>query len=323
MSELISKWGSREACQNCEKKLTIQAVNPVTLTEFFRITLNGDYTAKGIGMRNIGSGTIDLTGEIPAGSTIEKAFLYWGVIPVGTDPADPNGRINGNLITGQIIASPFQPCWQGEHIDNFRADVTQFVSTGTNIYNLTEFPSGRTDGGNPSSDPIVSPLQEGATLVVIFRNNSLPSKTIIINDGGITVPNETIPSTTTFNNLPPLSSPISAKTTYIVADGQARFPGDKAIFNNIDVAGPGTAIRPDDAFDGSDGKNLPNHADDGLWDTLTIDVSSLINNGDTEATAAILSGIGGDCLTYIAQVLSLAIPQPSRGINFQDLVVFE
>lgn len=111
MPELTGKLGSREACQNCEE-ITIQAINPVTLTEFFRITLNGDYTAKGIGMRNIGSGTIDLTGEIPAGSTIEKAFLYWAVVPPGTGPADPNGRINGNLITGQIIASPTQPCWK-------------------------------------------------------------------------------------------------------------------------------------------------------------------------------------------------------------------
>jgi hypothetical protein len=319
MPELINKLGSTDGCINSKTKIIIQAVNPVTLAEFTRITLNGDYAAKGIGMRNIGSGTIDLTGEIPAGSTIEKAFLYWAVIPGGAEPADSTGKFNDNLIIGQIIASPTQPCWQGEHIDNFRADVTQFVSLNTNIYNLTEFPSGRTDGGEPQSDPVVSPLLEGATLVVIYRNNSLSSKTIIINDGGVSVPIETNPSTTTFTSLPILSSPVSARTTYIVADGQERFLGDIARFNNINVAGPGTAIRPADAFDGSDGKNLPNHQLDGLWDTLTIDVSSLINIGDTDATADVFSG-ASDCLTHIAQVLSVVVPEPARGIRFQDLV---
>ncbi|NLT96438.1 MAG: hypothetical protein GXW85_13085, partial [Clostridia bacterium] len=81
--------------------------------------------------------------------------------------------------------------------------------------------------------------------------------------------------------------PLKAKTTYIVADGQSQLNDDTALFN-------GTVVQPPEAFPGADGP---------LWDTLTKDVSNLINPGDTMATAGIITTT--DCLTWVAQVFSV------------------
>lgn len=305
-------YGGHES--NVNAALT-NSLSPTPLTEFFRITLPGGFTAKGVGMRNRGFGNIDLTGEIPSGSTIEKAFLYWAVMFCKDQPANPKGKINGNCITGTLIAVPQSPCWSPPEINVYRADVTSFVNNGVNT--LTNFPSGVTNS-TPPQDNATPPLLDGASLVVIFRNPALPSRTIIINDGGETLINPTT-VTTTFNNIQPIASPVTAKTTYIVADGQFRFPNDRALFNNQPVAGPGTLIKTADAFDGADGRSIPGYNLDGLWDTLTIDVSNRITPSDTTASASISNDT--DCLTYIAQILSIDTPPPSRGIDFRNLTL--
>lgn len=289
-------------------------LSPTPLTEFFRITLPGGFVARGVGMRNRGFGNIDLTGEIPTGSTIEKAFLYWAVMFSPEAPVNPTGQINGNSITGTLIATPAGPCWDPPEINVYRADVTPFVNNGVN--SLTNFPSGVTNS-TPPQDNQTPPLLDGASLIVVFRNPALQFRTIIINDGGETLIDPTT-ITTTFNNIQPIASPVEAETVYVVADGQLRFPNDMALFNGQPVAGPGTPIKTIDAFDGADGRSIPGYNLDGLWDTLTIDVSSRINVSDTTATASISNDT--DCLTYVAQVLSINTTTPTRGIDFRNLV---
>lgn len=289
------------------------------LKQFFKTTLCGDYAAQGVGMRNIGSGIIDFTGNpvILPGSTLEKAFLYWGVMPPSGGPSDATGKINGNVIVGTLIGSPASPCWHPPIIEIYRADVTEHANLGVNT--LTDFPSGSTGGENPQV-VLKEPLLDGASLVLIFSNPSSIQKTIVINDGGETLSGTGLSSTTITDFTAP-AAPV-AKTTYIVADGQKHGTADGANFNNIIVAGPGavTGIRPSDAFDGSDGSSAPDHDEDGLWDTLTIDVSPFVNPGDINATAAITANI--DCLVYVAQVFGIETGGScsGRGINYQEFI---
>lgn len=88
------------------------------------------------------------------------------------------------------------------------------------------------------------------------------------------------------------------------------------------MAGPGTVtgIRPSDTFDRSDGSSAPNHEQEGLWDTLTIDVSPFISSGDVTATAGIAEV--GDCLIYVAQVLGIETGDTcgNRGVNYINFV---
>ncbi|MCD7035148.1 DUF3344 domain-containing protein [Metabacillus sp. GX 13764] len=283
----------------------------VPLAPFYSNTLNGDFAANGVGLRNVNQakrGIIDMSGLVPAGSTIVKAFLYWSYLRENTKAPNPTGLFNSTLITGTPVAIAIgDPCWPNVDVEDvFRADVTGLANTGINT--LTAFPSGVQDNSDPAAQ-IIPPLLEGASLVIIYANESLPRKTIIINEGGVTFSGQTV--STLLSGFRASSSP-SARTAYIVADGQANIPLDQAFFNNTAVAGPGTNVKPEDAFNGQDGIGVTGNPAYGLWDTLVLDVSSLVAAGDASAEAAIVSQ--NDCLTYIAQVFSVTAggEQPSK-----------
>jgi hypothetical protein len=201
----------------------------VQLEEVFRFQVKGDYVAAGVGMRNIGSGTINIS--LPAGSTIAKAFLYWAIIREPGPPAPDTGTFNGQLITGTLVGTSGDPCWpepdilDGNFIDAYVADVTEIAIDGLNT--LTGFPSGLADNTPPQSATTAFPLLEGASLVVIFKNPLFDFNTVIIRDGAQTFSNQSI--TTSFGNFMAVSGndvvDQIAQTTYIVADGQAMFGG--------------------------------------------------------------------------------------------------
>lgn len=203
-------------------------------------------------------------------------------------------------------ATAGSPCWPNFDdaiqervlLDVFRADVTGVAVPGVN--SLTGFPSGLTDGTPPQDAPSAFPLAEGASLVCVFSDPRFPFKTVLIHDGAQTIATEIVSLQLTGFNA---AAPVVARTTYVVGDGQLRFPSDIASFNSVPVAGPGTGVKTADAFDGGDGTAV--YPLDGLWDTLTLDVSSLVNPGDTTALASVTAGAGGDCLTYVAQVFSV------------------
>jgi len=278
----------------------------VPLAPSYSQTLQGDYVAAGVGMRNVGGGTITLA--LPAGSTIVKALLYWSVIrPAG--PAAPNtGTLNGTAIAGTLVGTSGSPCWPSagstSAIDNYGADVTGVAVGGANT--LTGFPSGLTNNAAPQSAPAAFPLLEGASLVVVFSNPAYDYNTVVVRSGAQTFSNQSVSTPFgSFTGAPASLTDDVAHTTYVVADGQAVFPGDRASFNGSFVAGPGTAVKPADAFDGADGIG-PISPTDGLWDTLNADVSSFFTPGvSTAATTDVDATLSSDCLTYVAQALSV------------------
>ncbi len=277
--------------------------SPTTdLTPYFTGSILGDYVAGGVGMRNIGSGNIDLS--VPTGGTIVKAFLFWAIVWDGTPP--PNtGTLNSIPITGVLEGTSGTPCWYNtmdEIINFYSADVTGIAVSGVN--SLTGFPSGLTNNLPPQGN-IVFPLLEGATLVLVFRHPLWDYNTVAIYTGANTFANQSV----SYN----IGSYIGRATgnpgdqlaqhTYIMADGQARFVGGGTAFNGTPTSGPGTGIKTVDAFDGADGI-IPVLALDGLWDTHTLDVSSFFPNGVNTAANAEASAMN-DCLTWGAQVISV------------------
>jgi hypothetical protein len=278
----------------------------VPLAQSYSQTLQGDYVAAGVGMRNVGGGTITVT--LPAGSTIERAFLYWSVIrPAG--PAAPNtGTLNGTALAGTLVGTSGSPCWPSAAstalVDNYRADVTGIAVAGANA--LSGFPSGLTNNAPPQSAPAAFPLLEGATLVVVFENASYDLNTVVIRDGAQTFSNQAVSTAFgSFTAAPGSAADQAAQTSYVVADGQAVFASDRASFNGSFVAGPGTAVKTADAFNGADGIG-PISATDGLWDTLNVDVSSFFAPGvSTAAVPDVDASLSVDCLTWVAQVLSV------------------
>ena len=143
--------------------------------------VHGGYTAAGIGMRNLGHGTISITG-VPAGATVVSATLLWNVLADQADPTLAQGTFNGTAISGAQWASGTSPCWPVASNWSYEADVTKLVS-GNGSYALTGFASGETDGADPWNVGSTAPLMEGASLVVVYQLASMPESVIQIAEG--------------------------------------------------------------------------------------------------------------------------------------------
>jgi hypothetical protein len=260
---------------------------PIPFTEVFSNTFTGDYVSAGVGMRDSGppgSGTIAVP-PIPGTATVTQAYLYWAIMD--NPPAAPalaNATINGNAVIGNFIGTTEDPCWSGD-IHVYVADVTAFVLTGANN-NVTGFASG--------GAPATLPLLEGASIVAIYSDPSLPNRTVKLAQGAISF-SAPPPETYTFSGFNAAVG--TSRTTWIVADGQ---PG---LRNQTQVDGNLTA---DFVLDGSSTPGTP------YWDDLTQDISAFVPVNDTDVTVEVVSeNFGGhDCLTWVAQALSVPAPEP-------------
>ena len=251
--------------------------------------LNGGYVAAGVGLRNLGYGTATISG-IPLGSTVAGAYLFWDEL-ASSSLNLAQGVFNGVNITGTAVGSDVSPCWPAPNNYGYAADVTGEVN-GNGSYSLSGFASGVTNGEDPWGVGTPAPNAEGATLVVVYRNSSSPSTVIQLYGGAAETSGSVINQT--LNGFGAVGSTPSAKTTFIVADGQDA-PDAGATFNGNSLSGS--------EFQGSDPQAVATYSHGNLWDTKTYDVSSLISAGATSAAATIQGT--GDCLVWVGQVLSV------------------
>ena len=250
--------------------------------------INGGYVASGAGMRNRGWGTI-LIKDIPKGSTVDRAYLYWSVIgPAGLrriPPSYSQGKINGVSINGTSLGFAPSQCWGKGQIYGYRANVTSLV-TRNNQYHLQDFASGYRWGDiEPEGENY--PLMQGASLVVVYTNARYPLTTIQIKDGIRNIIN----NSTVFSGFPRYNLPM-AKTTYIVSGGQNGTESVK--FNGIEM--------PSYFLDGKDRQDGINFTYGNLQDTNTAYVK--VTPLSTSANATIVKG--KDCLAWMAQVFSIS-----------------
>jgi hypothetical protein len=285
----------------------------VPLAQFRSYALRGDFAAAGVGLRNLGRGSIPLT--LPVGARLVQAFLYWSIID--RSPPAPAVRINGTSVDGTLVAQAGSPCWP--NLDSaeayppevfnwiFRADVTTLVSADVNL--VSGVPTGLVDGHDPDTNPDAFPLAEGASLVAVYEDTTQPERSIVLYDGGETFFGGAVEATLDLGDrgIVPMGS---ARLAWIVADGQARYAGDRARVAGEPVAGPGAAVRAADAFDGSDGGGPV--VTSGMWDTLLVDFSGRVEDGATRIEISLEGGPTFDCLTWVAQAASIQI-EPSPG----------
>ena len=260
-----------------------------SLSSVLSESVHGGYTAAGTGMRNLGYGAISITG-IPAGATVKSATLLWDILADSAGPSFAQGTLDGKAFTGTQWASGASPCWPPGANFSYEADVTSLV-TGNGSYKLAGFATGQSDGADPWTSGPTAPLDEGASLVVVYELPSMPQVTVQIAEGATETPGDT--ASATLNGFT-VGAKASASTTYIVADGQ--MPGNTASF-------AGTTL-PGVSFPGNDPQAVPHYSQGNLWDTVTTDVSSYLSPGDTSATIGVTGG--QDCLVWVGQVLSVS-----------------
>src|SRR3989344_1625677 len=251
------------------------ALVPSDLTHFETFELRGNYTAAGVGLRGRTWGIITLS-NIPIGASIHKAYLYWRFLDNGLLVSEQNLTLNGIPILGTEIGNGEDTCWSRTYSRAFRADVTPLIA-GNGTYMLAGI-------ANQSSL-----LAQGASLVVVYADENGVLRTVIIQDGNGVINNGNIHLATTIDGFiaSDTGDGVSAKTTFIVGDGQ-NFTDTIAV-----TAGLGT-FTLENPLKGSEG---------GLWDTDTYNVSPYAADGDTSATARISRGT--DCLNWVAQIFSV------------------
>jgi hypothetical protein len=240
-----------------------------------------------VGLRGVTSGSITIAG-IPGGATVSAAYLYYSFLDNGESASLDDIVINGTAKVGTKVGSGPDTCWGRTDSHTYRADVTAQV-TGNGTYSLT----GVASGGNI--------LAQGASLVVVYKEASLPLRDVVIYNGNdvLSVPGSTLP--TNMSGFDALGGAGSAKTTYIIGDGQPGGGFEEAVrFNGV-----GGGLSFPNSMIGSDGTH---------WDTNTHDVSASLPAGSVAARLALAQpAAGGDCLQWSAQVISVRSPTLAPG----------
>ena len=214
------------------------AQTPDALSFFKNFFLTGDYAVGGVGLRDLGvngiaTGSIPIAG-VPADADVLAAFLYWQVAAKGSAGAD-SGSVGvtfrgyplsaaGTEPFGKVLGAGTPPCWSsgggtgssgGAHKTyTYRADVLRYFDidplTGkfrVNGAHQVQLP----DGGGP--------IALGASLVVIYRDPTLPLSAIVLYDGGYTMDQTTEGMFQRLRGF--YDAGASAKVTHIVGSGQA------------------------------------------------------------------------------------------------------
>jgi hypothetical protein len=265
------------------------------LNKFNTWNLNGGYVAAGVGMRNRGYGTINIS--LPSGSSIVAAYLYWDILGITADSSFARGQFNGKAISGTLIGQGPDPCWGNSSNFAYRADVTPLVTSSSTSYTLSGFRSGTTNGGDPWVSGSTAPMLEGASLVIIYQNPSAPMTQVQLYDGSFET--HGVVGTLTMDGFTAPNPMVKAQTTFIGADGQTS-GGDMTTFNGTQFP---------NIWNGADPQAGARFQYGNLWDTMTRDVTNLVTSGSTSAIASIQGT--GDCLVWVAQAFSIQQSQPN------------
>jgi hypothetical protein len=287
--------GSCETSPNPDVKSQVGAY----LKSYSTTTLHGGYVAHGVGMRNLGYGTINVS-DVPPGATVSKAYLFWAIIGPRTMPGYYyyKGKFAGHAITGTLIGSSANPCWGGNYIWGYRATVTSYIIKGGNgNYFLSNFASGKTNGDDPWTLGSTDPMAEGATLVILFNKTGYPNTTIKIYNGMATTVYTQLHQTIAGVNV--VAPTGFAYTTFIMADGQSDydFPDSTRLFFDSLPA----------VWSGADPNgNGVNYKYGNLWDTVTVDVHKLLEPPEPDFWFSTYDAgeLASDCVSWEAQVVA-------------------
>lgn len=173
------------------------------------------------------------------------------------------------------------------------------VLTSVNMQIYPNFSAAAAGTGGASSVPLARPFSATGTPFALSNTYSFPGKTVLIYDGVETEQGPAFPISMSGFAAP--SSNISARTTWIVGDGQTGSPTGNpgGLVNTVTFDGGSSVVTFSPALTGADGAANGNY----LWDTESHDVSSSFAPGSTGANATVATN--GDCVTWQAQVLDV------------------
>ena len=277
---------------------------------------------------------------VPKGAIVVAAYLYWGTVEGSkTLFKGQQAFFNGYQIVGDVLGDPNAPTsWSSggctgnsagsKTIRFYRADVRPFLP----IDATTGLPMGGGTPDNPMSIAVkiadsgsngnTQPNALGASLVVIYRVLNPPTtlNAIVLYDGSY-APFNSAPNTlqTMVGFYQPSSTPIAAKLTHIVANGQPN-KGETVSFGpDPNTFGPANVLPP--LYTATFGQNSPPFPGlyGGMWDNPTWSVGNLMNTADTsETTTVVPSSSNSGCVDWGAMILSTTV-QDTDGDGLLDI----
>lgn len=296
---------------------------------------HGGYSADGLG-QNGGGGSIQA--EVPAGSTVEKAFLLGTYFGAGSSTSDAQRLIDFDGTNVQLVQISSIVCASCGFLKTAEAEVTAQVATkvgsGGGITNFTV-----------NNDPTGL---DGVALVVVYSNATLPESTVAVLDGS----SQPGGDTTTFNFASPLDKTIPGFSATMSLGSGFSFQGGSgpgthvcapSQFSTVDVNGArltSCAGNYDDG-QGNDGglitvggvgdltdnpinPNIQAGVDDELYD-----IAGFLHQGDTSAVLQTANPSNNDNLflavidiTAKATVNDPAISATGKSINATEGALF-
>ena len=308
----------------------------VPLTLFDDLNGNFDYTVAG-GTFRTQSNTTDpcaitttssgsVTSIIPAGATIQKAYLYWA-----HSNSNPDNFVTfeGQSIEADLIygASFFNAALGGSvQFFGYISDVTNIVATvtnpTTNIYNVTDL---NIDNGG---DYCASATVLGAwSLMIFYEEASLPASTLNLYYGFDITSNAG--TSYTLDNFYAIS-PAGSKATFLSYEGDATLDGSSAGSTNPEELSITNQLGLTSILSGDGGQTGNNAYNSTIYDGLsgvnnsnihgldldTYDISSFITISDTQVTANV--DVGQDLV--ISSAVLLRVPSNLiSGTVFEDI----
>jgi hypothetical protein len=156
--------GSILAALAAAATLVFAAAANASLTVNYVFTGHGGYSADGLGQNGVG-GTVQA--EVPAGSTVQKAFLLGTYFTSAPDLASRTIDFDGTMVETTQISTVGS-------LSTTRAEVTAQVAAKVGSGGgITDFVIGSDVGA-----------LDGVALVVVYANPALPENTIAVLDGG-------------------------------------------------------------------------------------------------------------------------------------------
>ncbi|HEY4279218.1 MAG TPA: thrombospondin type 3 repeat-containing protein, partial [Conexibacter sp.] len=278
--------------------LAVPAAAGASLQSAYVFTGNGGYSADGLGTTAETGGTIQA--EIPAGSKVERAFLYANNYVSGA------AAVTITLDGRQVPTTLLPVTGPSGGLTTSRADVTEQVAAKPAVGSIASFTASYS-----------STVADGIALVVVFSNPSLPYRRVTLFDGAANPAGDKtgIPLGAGVDpGLPGFAAQLSLGIGFSTGCDVA----GNVQFSTVDVNGRRLASCAGGFDDGANadgslmtvggvGDSLANPAatDDELYD-----VGSLISPGDQALTLDSFNQSGNDSLFLAVLQTSVTPPPP-------------
>jgi uncharacterized repeat protein (TIGR01451 family) len=277
--------------------LVIQA-NPAAATQLGnQITVSGtDVVSAGIGqMRGLGEGSIAI--DVPEGSTVTQALLYWHG-PTNSELPESNAAVMfaETPVLGTNIGTSHDNCWLFANSQAYRADVTDLVPGG-GTYTLSGF-------RKAVGEEVIADVN-GVSLIVFFDDgDSSNDKDVTLIDGNDSNATNVFDPDGWDATLSDVVYTSGDATLQLhVGDGQS-FDDDILTLND---SGLEASFFHGDSVPSAGGPDPnPEGVTGNLWDIKEFGITSFMSVGSNDLHLS--SGIVADCLSLLVAMAIVDVP---------------